>query len=296
MSDSGRPPQGARPAWGTTLDDLYGPAAAALARLHRWLDAEWRRNRISTEAFKAGNARLRDLTSLALDGNRPAQEIEGEIGRISTEILAMPKPAPRLLPPLPKHEVAGDEVVALYRRVLVGEAEARMLAPPIRWSDLWQAEGEIRIEGWTLRLAVRESGVSYTAAATAPDGRHSDYEAFEAREGDPYALLEDDEQRRMDALVDRLEADPDETRDVLRSSTADTPADESRRLVRIAAWLVLKGAPETGPEGRPTGLEERLSAVVGGSRDGLSAADEEYLWELEDLPARAPRPAGGASK
>jgi hypothetical protein len=286
----------AQVAWRTTLDDRYGSAAATLAKLHRRLDAEWRRGRISSEAFRAGNARWQDLASLAVDGGRPPHEIEAESGRIMTEILALPKPAPRLLPPLPKDRISPAEVVSLYRRLLVGEAEARMLAPPVRWSDLWQAEGEIRIEGWTLRLAVRESGISYTAAATAPDGRHSDYEAFEAREGDPYALLEDDEQQRLDAFVDRLEADPDETRDVLRSSTAGTPLEELHRLARISAWLVLKGAPETGSDGRRTSLEERLRAVEGGSRDGLSAADEEYLWDLEDHLARAARSTTGPAR
>lgn len=278
------------------MDDRYGPAGAALAQLNRRLDAEWRRGRISTEAFRAGNARWRDLASLAGDGSRPPREIEAEIGRVMDEILALPRPAPRVLPPLPKNRVAAAEVVALYRRVLAGEVEARMLAPPTRWSDLWHAAGEIRIDGWALRLAVRESGISYTAAATAPDGRHSDYEAFEAREGDPYALLEDDEQRRLDALVDRLEADADETRDVLRSSTADTPLEEVHRLARISAWLALKGAPETAPDGRPTSFEERLRAVMGECRSRLSAADEEYLWDLEELSARASGPAAGAAK
>jgi hypothetical protein len=269
------------------LDDRYGSAGAALAKLHRRLDAEWRRGRISSEAFRAGNARWRDLASPAVDGGRPPHEIEAEIVRIMTEILALPKPAPRLLPPLPKDRIAPAEVVSLYRRLLVGEAEARMLAPPSRWSNLWQAEGEIRIEGWTLRLAVRESGISYTAAATAPDGRHSDYEAFEAREGDPYALLEDDEQERLDAFVDRLEADPDETREALRSSAPCGPIEERHHQLRLSAWLVLKGAPETGSDGRPTGFDERMKAVAQGARDGLSAADEEYLWDLEDLQARS---------
>lgn len=280
------------------MDERYGPAGAALARLSRRLDAELRRGRISADAFRAGGDRWRDLAALAVDEARavPTSEIEAEIAAVMPMVLAMPRPTPRALPPLPKTQIAVDEVVVLFRRLLTGEAEARMLAPPARWSDIWHAAGEIRIDGWTLRLATRNGGISYTAGATAPDGRSSDHEDFEAREGDPYALLADDEQERLDALFDRLEADPDETREVLRFGTAETPLERRHLLERISAWLALKGAPETDGSGRPTGPEERLAAVATGSRDRISAADEEYLWDLEDALRRmAPPPASEAT-
>lgn len=270
------------------MEEGYGPAGTALAALYRRLDAEWRRGRISVEAFRLGTARWRDLASLAAEAVREGRPVDlhSEIGELMASVLAMPQPAAQVLPPLPKGQVAVAAVLDLLRRVLAGRTEARMVAPPLRWPDVWHDIGEIRIDGWTLRLSAQEGGVSYTAEAVAPDGRRSDHEAFEIREGDPYALLSDDEQAQLDGMVARLEADPDATRDAILSAEVGTPGE--RRLVRerIAAWLTLKGAPAVDATAKPTRLEDRIRWAGTEGRPQLSAADLELLWELDDLLAR----------
>jgi hypothetical protein len=270
------------------VEEGYGPAGAALATLYRRLDAEWRRRRISAEAFRFGTARWRDLASLAADAVREGRPVDlhSEIGEVMSSVLAMPQPAAPVLPPLPKGQVGVEEVLDLLRRVLAGRADARMVAPPLQWSDVWHDTGEIRIDGWTLRLSAQEGGVSYTAEAVAPDGRRSDQEAFEAREGDPYALLSDDEQAQLDGMVARLEADPDATRDAILSAEIGTPGERRHVRERIAAWLTLKGAPATDAARKPTPLEDRIRWAGTEGRDQLSAADLELLWELDDLLAR----------
>jgi hypothetical protein len=45
--------------------------------------------------------------------------------------------------------------------------------------------------------------MKYVQEARSPDGRIGTYETFRAREGDPFSLLEDDEQ---DAICELLES------------------------------------------------------------------------------------------
>ena len=48
----------------------------------------------------------------------------------------------------------------------------------------------------------RNSGMKYVQEARAPDGRTGDYESFAAREGNPYSLLEDDEQDAISRILE----------------------------------------------------------------------------------------------
>jgi len=275
------------------LQDGYGPAGPALALLYRRLDAEWRRRHITAEAFKVGTARWRDLASAAADAVRDGRgvDLRAEIEGVMPLVLALPRPAAAVLPPLPSDRVAVAEVLDLLRRVLAGRTDARMVAPPLLWSDVWHEAGELRIDGWTLRLSAREGGISYTVEAVAPDGRRSDQETFEAREGDPFALLSDGEQELLDVMFARMEADPDATREAILAAVADPGGDRRRTRERIAAWLTLKGAAASDAACTPLRLQDRARRLAADGRDRLSGADLEMLWEIEDLLAEAAREA-----
>lgn len=275
------------------MEDGYGPAGPALALLYRRLDAEWRRRRITAEAFKVGTARWRDLASAATDAVRYGRglDLRAEIEGVMPLVLALPRPAAAMLPPLPSDRVAVAEVLELLRSVLAGLSDTRMVAPPLLWSDVWHEAGELRIDGWTLRLSAREGGVSYTMDVVAPDGRRSDQETFEAREGDPFALLSDEEQELLDATLSRIEADPDATREAILAAVADHGSDRRRTRERIAAWLTLKGAAASDAAGTPLRLQDRARRLAADGRDRLSGADLEMLWEIEDLLAEAAREA-----
>jgi hypothetical protein len=156
---------------------------------------------------------------------------------------------------------------------------------------VWHEAGELRIDGWTLRLSAREGGISYTVEAVAPDGRRSDQETFEAREGDPFALLSDGEQELLDVMFARMEADPDATREAILAAVADPGGDRRRTRERIAAWLTLKGAAASDAACTPLRLQDRARRLAADGRDRLSGADLEMLWEIEDLLAEAAREA-----
>lgn len=275
------------------VEDGYGPAGPALALLYRRLDAEWRRRRITAEAFRLGTARWRDLASAAADAVRDGRTVDlhAEIEGVMPLVLALPRPAAAALPPLPSDRVAVAEVLDLLRRVLAGRSDARMVAPPLVWSDVWHETGDLRIDGWTVRFSAREGGISYTVEAVSPDGRRSDQEAFEAREGDPLALLSDEEQELLDAMFARMEADPDATREAILSTVSGSGSDRRQVRERVAAWLTLKGAAATDATGSPLRLEERARRLAAEERGRLSAADLELLWEIEDLLAEAARKA-----
>ncbi|WP_238230208.1 DUF7693 family protein [Methylobacterium hispanicum] len=264
---------------------MRAATAAALLRLHRGLDAEWRRRRISDEAYRFGTRRARDLYQAARSPVRDDDALLTEIGQIMPALLALPRPPSPELPPLPAGQVAVGEVVALLRRILAGSAEPAMVAPPLAWKQLYHSVGELRADGWLLRLFVRDGGLSYCQGVVAPDGRRAEHEEMDGREGEPVGLLEDDEQERLCALVDRLDADPDATREALRGARADTPLEREMLRARLSAWLALMGASAEGGRCRP---EEQLERLRTGDARRLGAVDLEFLWEVEEILARTP--------
>ena len=270
---------------GEAGDGMHAATAAALLRLHRSLDAEWGRRRISDEAYRFGTRRARDLSQAARSPVRDDDALLTEIGQVMPGLLALPRAPSPDLPPLPAGQVAVGEVVALLRRILAGSAVPAMVAPPLAWTQLYHSVGELRVEGWLLRLFVRDGGLSYCQGVEAPDGRRADHEEMDGREGEPVGLLDDDEQARLCALVDRLDADPDATREALQGARAETPMERELLRARLSAWLALKGAPAEGGLCRP---EEQLARLRTGDPNRLGAADLEFLWDAEEILARTP--------
>lgn len=266
-----------------SANGMHAGTAEALLRLHHSLDAEWRRRRISDEAYRFGTERARDLAQAACGRPRDDGGLLAEIGEVMPALLALPRPPRPALPPLPAGQADVAEVVALLRRMLVGEAVPAMVAPPLAWTDVYHSVGELRVDGWTLLLFRRGEGLGYCEEATDPSGRRADYDAMTEREGEPFGLLEDDEQERLRALVDRLEADADATREALRGARAETPLERELLRARISAWLTMKGAGEVR-----NAPEEQLRRLQAGAAGGLAAADIEFLWEVEELLARTP--------
>lgn len=263
--------------------EMHAGTAEALLRLHRSLDAEWRRRRISDEAYRFGSERARDLAQAARDRPRDDAGLLTEIGEVMPALLALPRPPAPVLPPLPAGQSDVADVVALLRRILAGDVVPAMVAPPLAWTDVYHSVGELRVDGWTLRLFRRSEGFGYCEEAVDPSGRKADYDAMVEREGEPFGLLEDDEQERLRALVDRLEADADATREALRGARAETPLERELLRARISAWLTLKGAGDVRDP-----PEEQLRRLQAGGAGGLAAADLEFLWEVEEILARTP--------
>lgn len=60
------------------------------------------------------------------------------------------------------------------------------------------------MNGWSIAAFKRDFGMKYVQEVRAPDGRNGDYKAFAAREGNPFSLLEDDEQDIICEILERL--------------------------------------------------------------------------------------------
>lgn len=90
----------------------------------------------------------------------------------------------------------------MLRLVANGSARPEAIFPVRGWKHLYHGIGEFRVDGWSIEAFKRNFGMKYVQAARSPDGRAGAYETFHAREGDPFSLLEDDEQ---DAICEVLE-------------------------------------------------------------------------------------------
>jgi hypothetical protein len=93
-------------------------------------------------------------------------------------------------------------VIAVLRRIAAGTTRPRIVFPADGWQSLWHNIGEFEVEGWVIEAFKRNHGTKYVQSVRAPDGRTVDYRYFEEREGNPFQLLENDEQ---DAICDVLE-------------------------------------------------------------------------------------------
>jgi hypothetical protein len=60
------------------------------------------------------------------------------------------------------------------------------------------------VDGWSIEAFKRNFGMKYVQEVRAPDGRTGDYQSFAAREGNPFSLLEDDEQDAICEILERL--------------------------------------------------------------------------------------------
>lgn len=59
-------------------------------------------------------------------------------------------------------------------------------------------------EVWSIEGFKRNFGMKYVQEARSPDGWIGTFETFHAREGNPFSLLEDDEQDAICELLEKL--------------------------------------------------------------------------------------------
>ncbi|MBN9007558.1 MAG: hypothetical protein J0H40_19345 [Rhizobiales bacterium] len=168
------------------------------------IDRMWRdvyRRKIDSGHFMRTvfNSYLKELRKL----NR------GEVDEVSaaarmlalhSEALRYPAP-PREISPLPADQVGVAEVMALLRRAIAGEVRIVVAQP---WSDVCHTHGDFSIDGWRLTGFRRNYGIKYIESATSPDGRRGSHDSWSAREGNPVALLTDDEQDALDDLLEKV--------------------------------------------------------------------------------------------
>jgi hypothetical protein len=167
-----------------------------------WRDAS--RRRVSWEAYHDAVDRLSRVHHAVFDEAADHRPFMSELDEILAEARRHPE-APREIAPIEPGEIGVDEVMAVLRRIACGKARPNVLEPRTgRWRDLFHAIGEFECEGWRFEAWKRNWGIGYLHSVTAPDGRRAGYDDFERREGDPFCLLEDDEQ---DALERVLEAE-----------------------------------------------------------------------------------------
>jgi hypothetical protein len=169
-----------------------------------WQD--WNRRRIDDEAFKIAQQKLSDLHKRIWDDGEDWEPLAAEYGEILAEARLHPQPA-KPLPPLPEGTVGVDEVMTVLRAIASGELVPKILTPA-KWIDVHHTIGVFEAGGWRLEAFRRSSGMKYVQAVTAPDGRIGKFEDFEAREGDPFCLLEDDEQDLVCAVLDAMQYRP----------------------------------------------------------------------------------------
>jgi hypothetical protein len=103
---------------------------------------------------------------------------------------------------LPLGQVDVAKVMDVLRRIASGSARPQVVSPADGWKRLYHGIGEFIVDGWSIQAFKCNFGMKYVQEARAPDGRTGDYESFAAREGNPFSLLEDDEQ---DAISEILE-------------------------------------------------------------------------------------------
>jgi hypothetical protein len=111
--------------------------------------------------------------------------------------------ARREIPPIPADEVGVAEAMALLRRAISGESRIEIERP---WPTLFRCHGNFEIDGWKLTSFKRNRGIKYLDRAVAPDGRIGIYDSWEAREGNPVHLLADNEQDRLDDIIEGIKA------------------------------------------------------------------------------------------
>jgi hypothetical protein len=189
-----------RIAWCRPVDIEWVMACVALQdKLYR----DWHRRRIDDDAFHVALDRFHELHDHVWNRFGDWRPLMPEFDAILEE--ARKHPAPRAeLPPLPKGAVGVDEVVAVLRRILSGDAVPQLVSPKSGWKHLFHSIGVVAVDGWIIHAFKRNEGVKHVDKAIAPDGRTGNFDLFEAREGNPLDLLEDDEQDRLDGIIENM--------------------------------------------------------------------------------------------
>ncbi len=175
----------------------------ACVNLRDRLSRDWHRRRIDDDAFHTAMDRFHELHDRVWNRFEEWRPLMPDLDAILAEARSHPTPQ-KELPPLPKGAVAVDEVVAVLRRILSGGAVPRLVSPKSGWKHLFHSIGEFTADGWTIHAFKRNEGVKYVDKAVSPDGRTGNFDFFASREGGPIDLLEDDEQDRLDAIMEGL--------------------------------------------------------------------------------------------
>jgi hypothetical protein len=159
----------------------------------------WRRREMSDVGFQTAT----DAVYAAFDerdaGTLVGDALNARLDAILEEAKRSP-PAPVVLPPLPADEVDVSEVMVLFRRVIAGEITVRT---DVRWTQAYHDLGRFTIDGWWFAGFRRDWGIKHIVEALSPDKqRQSTWKDFEAREGNPFSLLTDDEQEAFCKLLE----------------------------------------------------------------------------------------------
>jgi len=163
---------------------------------------DFHRRLIDQGEFDKAFGRAIEILGASNRGETDEIDASGRMLAVHSEALRHP-PEPREMPPLPDDQVGVAEAVALLRRVISGEVRIRLARP---WREVIHTLGQFEIDGWKLIAFKRSHGVKYLDSAVAPDGRTGTYDSWEAREGNPVHLLADDEQDRLDDIIEGIKA------------------------------------------------------------------------------------------
>ncbi len=99
--------------------------------------------------------------------------------------------------------IPGAEIAELFRSALRGETKIFTVGGS--WTEIYAANVEVRIDGYKLAIFNDCNQVDYVDSATAPDGRIADFDDWMIGNDEPIDLLTDEEQDRLEALMEAAE-------------------------------------------------------------------------------------------
>lgn len=182
------PTPSVRPTWPTDV----------LGKLYR----DTHRRLVDPDAFEAAFDRAIEVLRASNAGKIDREQATTRMLAIHSEALRHPPP-PRKIATLRADEVGVHEAMALLRRAITSESHIELEYP---WANVFHSYGQFAIERWKLTAFKRNYGIKYLDAALSPDGRIGTYDSWQAREGNPVHLLLDEEQDRLDELIESIEA------------------------------------------------------------------------------------------
>ena len=97
-------------------------------------------------------------------------------------------------------KIPGQEIAELFRRALRGEV--KIFTVGASWTDIHASNVEVRIDGYKLVIFNDCNQVDYVDHAIAPDGREADFDDWWFVNNEPVDLLTDDEQTRLETLME----------------------------------------------------------------------------------------------
>lgn len=159
------------------------------------------RRLIREDAFDVAFDKALKILRACNNGEIDRDDAVARIAEVRSEALQQPPP-PREISLLPADQVGVGEAMALLRRAIAGEARIDVDRP---WKTVIHCYGEFQIDGWKLTAFKRSRGIKYLDRAVAPDGRIGTYDSWSAREGNPVHHLTDDEQDKLDDLIEGID-------------------------------------------------------------------------------------------